>query len=443
MHHIAFVDKGKYARHEQPTESRIFISSYCTTNEGIYCQIVIIFIRYQMDSQASLISLPIELLHRVFDFVDAQTILLNIANVCQQLNFVSASYNRLKLKYDSSSHYNFKQISRLVCFDNVISLSIKNDHISNNRINRFIQFFGNCEFRRLRALSVTNCSYKEFEELLQHINTECPITLTLHLFHGFQERLPNILPPLISKYQVQKLFYDSLPYSNIPISWAECSNLEDLIITECTSTQCISIIRQCVQLQALRIKSCTSNNQDEIRRALSSPVTNVSCLKTLAIEHCSLSLQQLESLFILTPALEHLLIGRIEQELKSLNHGYFWERTIQKKLRSLKKFEFFFSYTVTAQNNNDHPSLESLIIPFRTSFWLEEKHWYISCDYVFETRTIRIYTTPTYETNLQTTIRYEIRAIDGIHRLTRQSINNTTDTEKNEVSNKFFSLFKT
>lgn len=42
----------------------------------------------------SLLTLPIEILHRIYDRLDIQTILFSLRNTCQRLKAVVNSYNR-------------------------------------------------------------------------------------------------------------------------------------------------------------------------------------------------------------------------------------------------------------------------------------------------------------------------------------------------------------
>ncbi|CAF1364001.1 unnamed protein product [Rotaria magnacalcarata] len=151
----------------------------------------------------SFVSLPIGLLHRIFDFFDTQTILLAIGRGYHQLHAVSNSYNRLKFTYHSSSQYNLKIISRYVCLENIISLTIKNENINNDRIDRFVKLFGTCEFRRLSSLAVINCTCEQLENLLQHIDIESPITLSIDLHSTYRGTTrKNLLPPDIFNGQV-------------------------------------------------------------------------------------------------------------------------------------------------------------------------------------------------------------------------------------------------
>ncbi|CAF1427784.1 unnamed protein product, partial [Rotaria sordida] len=72
------------------------------------------------------------------------------------------------------------------------------------------------------------------------------------------------------------------------------------------------------------------------------------------------------------PLLTHLTIeatGTLD-----LLDGVHWEKYLRR--RRLIKFNFKFSLSLNLVCNQDR---FSLLEPFRSSFWLEEKHWYVAC----------------------------------------------------------------
>ncbi|CAF3348954.1 unnamed protein product [Rotaria sp. Silwood2] len=376
---------------------------------------------------ASLDSLPVELLHRIFDFCDIQTVLVSIGYVSKQLHAISNSYNRLKLNYDSSSEHYFKRISCHVRPENVISLIINNDGTRNDRIRQFVTFFGACRFTRIGSLTL-NCSDNALlEHFLQHIECESLNSLVI------KPDSPNIKTNwtlalrAITQFQVRKLgFYNDLDYQIEATQWSFQYKLEHLIMLKCLFQEYVAIIQHFPNLRTFVMRDCIVNNNEETMSSLFHS-TYVSALKSLTIEQCSLSMIALELLLSFTPTLVHLKFGSDERMLDSIWDGYSWKRLIETKLPSLKQFEFVAFRSFSNANDTHFISLKSIIAPFRTRFWLKEKHWTFTCDYVFRSHQVRLYTTPTELTNSNQTIRYEIMSTDGIHRFTHRSINKTID----------------
>ncbi|CAF2008878.1 unnamed protein product [Rotaria magnacalcarata] len=376
---------------------------------------------------ASLDSLPVELLHRIFDFCDIQTVLISIGYVCRQLYAISNSYNRLKFKYDSSSEHYFKRIYRRVRPENVISLIINNDDTKNDRIRQFVTFFGTCRFALMASLTLNCSDHTQLEHFLKHV--ECG---SLNLL-VIKSDTPNIKTNwtialrAITQFQVRKLeFYHDLDYQIGAAQWLFQYKLEHLTILKCLFQEYVAIIQHFPNLRTLVMRDCIVHNNEGTMGALSH-LTYASALKSLIIEQCSLSMIVLESLLSLTPTLLTLKFGFEEQMFDSICDGYSWKRLIETKLTSLEQFEFIAFRSFSDANNTHFTSLKSIITSFQTGFWLKEKHWTFTCDYIFRSNQIRLYTTPTKLTNSNQAIRYEIMSTDGIHRFTQRPINKTSD----------------
>ncbi|CAF2783928.1 unnamed protein product [Rotaria sp. Silwood2] len=90
-------------------------------------------------------------------------------------------------------------------------------------------------------------------------------------------------------------------------------------------------------------------------------------------------MNDIESLLLLLPKLTHLrLIGQDILTDPSSFDSSRWENFIKTKLPLLNRFKFWFTRSVV--DNADCTTVKSLITVFRTSFWLETKHWCVKCD---------------------------------------------------------------
>jgi hypothetical protein len=72
--------------------------------------------------------------------------------------------------------------------------------------------------------------------------------------------------------------------------------------------------------------------------------------------------------------------------------GCLWEQLIETNLPCLKIFEFFFTYSPHIVKNNLF--LISIIRRYRTTFWINDKHWIVNCDYILTSSKITLYTIP-------------------------------------------------
>jgi len=156
---------------------------------------------------------------------------------------------------------------------------------------------------------------------------------------------------------------------------------------------------------------------------------------SLTLRDCRLSTEDLESLLSLTPLLVHFKMASTRSVFDSVFDATFWEKLVQTKLLCFNKFEFFFTYFV--EENTITPSLESIISPFRTPFWLNDKHWFVTCEYILNYAQLKLYTTAVSTTNYEKLIKYEASSINGMHLLTRSWINNMAELTTGEVGVNF------
>ncbi|CAF1425033.1 unnamed protein product, partial [Rotaria sordida] len=109
-------------------------------------------------------------------------------------------------------------------------------------------------------------------------------------------------------------------------------------------------------------------------------------------------MSNIESILSLLPMLIHLrLIAQRRLTDPLLFDGFRWENFIKMKVPLLNKFEF--SFIRYALDGEDCTTVESLIAPFRTLFWLELKRWFIKCDYEYSNymQEFHLYSIPIFQ----------------------------------------------
>ncbi|CAF4471693.1 unnamed protein product, partial [Rotaria sp. Silwood2] len=97
---------------------------------------------------------------------------------------------------------------------------------------------------------------------------------------------------------------------------------------------------------------------------------------SLTLNNIQIPIDILESILCATPSLLYLDLTSQTITFEFLQHLCRWENFIPIKLPLLRQFDFsFFCF------NFDSKEIESLVSSFRTPFWLQEKHWFITCEY--------------------------------------------------------------
>jgi hypothetical protein len=103
-------------------------------------------------------------------------------------------------------------------------------------------------------------------------------------------------------------------------------------------------------------------------------------------------MDDIQLLILQTPSLVYLKLASRRQEFDSAFNGSSWEQFIQTNLSSLATFKFFFSCTL--RETDVMINIDSLLDSFRTSFWLNNIHSFVTCDYSMQHRIINLYTMP-------------------------------------------------
>ncbi len=160
-------------------------------------------------------------------------------------------------------------------------------------------------------------------------------------------------------------------------------------------------------------------------------------LISLTIGDYKISVQDLECLLSLTPSLIHLKLVSSRSTLDSTFNGSYWEQFTQKNLLLLNTFQFF----LTCNNNefNGNTTFDSLILPFQSPFWLNNKHWFVTCDYTPRESKIRLYTTPVCKDIKTRLPRFEVSSTNSECRLILDSNEDMVYNTRGEVSRKFVS----
>ncbi|CAF3668904.1 unnamed protein product [Rotaria sp. Silwood1] len=174
------------------------------------------------------------------------------------------------------------------------------------------------------------------------------------------------------------------------LSWPNQCRVQYLTIHSCTLDEYCTILRHSPLLQVIIIKHCHFIMEDFQENDFST-LASVSFqqVTSLTLQNIiNIKIDKLECLLSLTTSLVHL---QLTSQVLIFDNSR-WEHFIIRTLPLLEKFEFFFSQTFWLAYSPIY--IESLIVPFRTRFWLNEKRWFINCDYIKRMCLIKIYSIP-------------------------------------------------
>lgn len=337
----------------------------------------------------SLSTLPVELLYRLLDYLDIQTILLSFRYVSKKFYLISNNSNRYNLDLSSTSKSNFNLICRLICLEKVVSITLSDEDVTPGQIGLFFSLFQINDFPRLRSLTLRYIDSKDLHGILNNV-LHCSLTsLSFHSRGKRSKSIFRLLSMLITQSNLETLSLNTHAhhFEEIFNSVSE-SYLVHLTVGTLTFNEYQSVLRHCPHLRTLIIDDCWVKDTDR-----SSSIKSYRQVTSLTLRDTNRSMAQLECLLPLTSSLVELILINSPLTPNSLIDGSRWETLIKAKFSLLKRFEFVF-YQLSLRLYECKDDVEALIIPFRTSFWLENKRWFVNCQSIKSSHTIKLYSIP-------------------------------------------------
>ena len=130
-------------------------------------------------STSYLYALPIELLHRIIDYVDPETIFLSFRTVCKRFYTIVNTYNQYQLDFRAISKPVFHHVQHFIQPEDIISLILSDDRKTFGQINLFTTLFDMRTFTRLRSLMLIQISGSDLLMFLKHINIYLLVSLCI------------------------------------------------------------------------------------------------------------------------------------------------------------------------------------------------------------------------------------------------------------------------
>ena len=348
----------------------------------------------------SLDSLPTEILHRILDHVDGQTIFSSCRYVSKQLEAVTNTYNRYKLDFSSISKTNFRLACRAIRSENVISLILSDDDKTTGQISLFLALVNINRWTRLRSLTLRDINDNDLQTLLLHITTSCSLMSLSIVTRGTEsaETLTHF-SSIITQPTLRQLEFRMGNVRSDQMQWPFNCTLNYLKADNCTFEQFCAILDHSPNLRTIELRNGISDKIDE---KVSKSYPQLISL-SLIDEYLYRPFNDFRLILSLTPSLEYLKITVLLSDRTHFD-GSKWENIIITHLPRLSRFEFFFSeYNV---NNYNLVDLCSCMTGYRTPFWIETKRWHVACTYEAAMHSMIVYSTPMCVTSIAHVSRY-------------------------------------
>ena len=347
----------------------------------------------------SLPTLPLEMLHRLFDVLDGTTILLSMRNVCQRFQTVVDTYNRYQLDLTSLSKPDSHRLLSIIRPEYVTGLSLSDGEMTPGQIGLFLSLIDIRHFTRLRSLTLLEIAEPHLHVFLRHAVTCSLTSFTLRPNVG-RWREEQLILQYLSSIIVQpsllrlELFDGNLSASIDRLKWAVNCKLRHLRLTSFRRRSVSRLLDRLPDLRTLGLDEDIPATQSssffyEPEECFSTPCSR---LTSLTLSNMSQEVDTIPSALSHTPFLRHLKI--ISASYHRID-GSRWEEMIRTNLLFLSRFDFYTRFYRRRSNEETVECvLNELMTPFRTPFWTEEKRWLVVCN-VFPTRDIvDVYTSP-------------------------------------------------
>ena len=318
--------------------------------------------------------LPVEVLHRIFDNLDALTIILSLRLTCRRLKSVADNYDRYRMDFSDVSRWNFQLLCRLINPRNVISLTLAPTKETNDQIELFMKHFRTGEFKRLRSLTLIDIKERQLKTLLKRFDCSSLISFSFEL--GKRDyRCKNSTRALLSSITAQTnlryLDMNVVFYCIQQITWPAQSLIKHMTLRGYSPfDEILRILRCSPHLQVLNIERFALANGT--KKPTNDFSMSFSQVISLSLTHEYATIDDLELFISLMPSLNHLKIV----SSKNFIHDNRWEQFIQANLPQLNRFELFIE-----DYNSTFVDLKSILAPFQTPFWIEHKKWFFTCEY--------------------------------------------------------------
>lgn len=341
----------------------------------------------------SLLTLPVEILHHIIDYLDTSTIFLSLSNVCTHFRAILHSYNRYRLDFNSISKCNFHRICRIIQPENILSLTLSDDNKTPGQIRLFLSLFNIDQFSQLRLLSLVGTDDNDLSKILY---SNISSTLTSLSINWREAHCPtptsmDLLSSTLDRLSLRTLELKTGSYGIEEMLWPVQYALQHLTLMYITQKHYCTILRTTPNLKILVLNHCSMHKVDEDDETMYEQLTS------LILIDSRMSMKELVSILFLTPSLTYLKIICLPESFETIADGFRWEQFIRVNLPLLNKFEFFFTNMYNVYHG--WRDIESLISRFQTPFWLEEKHWFVTCDYINYLNQIMLYTIPLCNTD--------------------------------------------
>lgn len=350
----------------------------------------IISLTVSMSSVSIFLTIPVELVEIILDLLDTCTILFSFSQVCRRFHTIAHNYSRLSITFNAeSSEADIQRTCRAIQPKNIVALTLKNSSRQWNGIKQFLDSVYFYELTRLRSLTL--CDIEEYDlhtiiKSLTLMSTLASLSLSMSKGKILSGDSISLLSTVIALPSLRQLILDVDSQITDKISWPNQCPIHELRVRNYTYKEHNVVLHQLPNLRIFAFHHFNMRSINEFTQQ-----TPYQQLNSFTFSDIQMAIDELESLLSLFPSLVYLKLQmQLPCSIVFLQRFCQWEHFISEKLPLLKKFHF---YIYSSCYRYQYVSIESILTSFCTSFWLEQKQWFITGRYTEDnlSPTITIY----------------------------------------------------
>lgn len=216
-------------------------------------------------SNATLLDLPPELFHRIFDFLNTETIVLTIRCVCKYLFNIVNAYNQFKLSLELIYGSDLVSVSRIIMPENFISLAmyVHSDYAKYGKTNLFLSLFELNSFTQLQSLYFYSPLYDTVALFLKQVSLKNLRLLSIiHTWRGHLKAMIPLTLQCVAQFNIPKLqIYDS--DFDGTINWPNQCKLEYLMLAKCSYSEYHRILSSLPYLKTMIVDYIQFKNKNK------------------------------------------------------------------------------------------------------------------------------------------------------------------------------------
>ncbi|CAF3399772.1 unnamed protein product [Rotaria sp. Silwood2] len=235
-------------------------------------------------ANTSLITLPIELIHRILNNLDVYFINVSVRKVCKRLYLFVNFYNRYEFDLDLLSKSRLKIISRFIQPERITSLVLLNRSYALEKIKFFFSLFDINQLTQLRSITLGQFDQLKDAEFLQHLTISNLVSINIRSTSADNRNQLPFISKIMNQSSFLRMYLAESYYSISLIPWTNPCSIIYLTIKSCSLKEYDLLLQR---LPYLRTFSTGEFIIDKLNQLNSSPsiLKSYSQLMSLMIEN--------------------------------------------------------------------------------------------------------------------------------------------------------------